>query len=220
MQIRKSLTDNILELKKETMSMANLSLEALKKAFITYETGDQTLGLEVMKADDAVDAYEESIAKQALKVLWREQPVAKDLRFVTGILKMITDIERIGDHAADIAYMTKNINHIPDAKVLKHAKAMMNNLETMYVMTIEALDMSNTELAKKVIQEDESVNALYKKAITDITNMIKEDTLEPEEAVYSLMVLKYLEKVGDHATNIAEWIIFTLTGIHKRTELY
>lgn len=220
MQVRRSLVENIQQIKQETMTMAQLSLEALKKAFITYQTGDQTLGLEVMKADDAIDAFEESIAKHTLKVLWKEQPVASDLRFVTGILKMVTDIERIGDHAADIAYMTKNINHVPDQKVVKLAKAMMDNLETMYLMTIQALEMNNEALAQKVILEDESVNALYKKAITEITLMIKEDSLEPEEAVYSLMVLKYLEKVGDHATNIAEWIIFTLTGIHKRTELY
>jgi phosphate transport system protein len=90
----------------------------------------------------------------------------------------------------------------------------------MLLMTIQALEMNNEALALKVIAEDETVNKIYKSAITKIIDMIKEDTLEAEEAVYSLMLLKYLEKVGDHATNIAEWIIFTLTGIHKRTELY
>jgi phosphate transport system protein len=220
MQVRRSLVENMQQIKKETMTMAQLSLDALKKAFLTYQKGDHVLGLEVMKSDDAIDQYEESIAKHALKILWREQPVASDLRFVTGILKMITDIERIGDHAADIAYMTKNIDHIPDVKVITLAKTIMEKLETMYLMTIQALEMNNEALAQKVILEDEEINRLYKHAITEITQMIKDDVLETEEAVYSLMMLKYLEKVGDHATNIAEWIIFTLTGIHKRTELY
>lgn len=220
MQIRKNLVENIQSIKSETISMAHLSLDALRRAFICYQTSNHELGLEVMKADDAIDAYEESIAKQTLKVLWREQPVASDLRFVTGVLKMVTDIERIGDHAADIAYMTKNIDHTPNAEIVVCAKEMMDNLDMMLLMTIQALEMNNEALALKVIAEDESVNKIYKGAISKIIDMIKEDTLEAEEAVYSLMLLKYLEKVGDHATNIAEWIIFTLTGIHKRTELY
>jgi phosphate transport system protein len=133
---------------------------------------------------------------------------------------MLTDIERFGDHASDIAYMTKNINHLPNSEIVSRAKDMMEHLDMMYLMTIQALEMNNEALALKVIAEDEAVNAIYKGAIKKIIEMIKEETLEPEEAVYSLMLLKYLEKVGDHATNIAEWIIFTITGIHKRTELY
>jgi phosphate transport system protein len=220
MQIRRSLVENIQVIKSETIAMARLSLESLRNAFICYQTSNHELGLQLMEADDAIDAYEENIAKQTLKVLWREQPVAKDLRFVTGILKMVTDIERIGDHAADIAYMTKNIDHTPNAEIVLRAKEMMDNLDMMLLMTIQALEMNNEALALKVIAEDESINKIYKSAITKIIDMIKKDSLEAEEAVYSLMLLKYLEKVGDHATNIAEWIIFTLTGIHKRTELY
>ena len=96
----------------------------------------------------------------------------------------------------------------------------MNTLESMYYITIEALQTNNETLAQKVIKEDQEINSVFKIALKTITEMLKSDLIEAEEAVYSLMILKYLEKIGDHATNISEWIIFTKTGVHKRTELY
>lgn len=220
MQVRKTLVLSMQALKKEVIDMAELTLDNIKKAFHAFQEADQVAAKNTLKLDDAVDAAEEAIAKHALQVIWREQPVASDLRLVTGILKMITDIERIGDHACDVAYMTTNINAKPNAHVLSLATKLMNNLEAMYKMTIEALELNNEALAQKVIEEDEQINLVYKEALSKITDMLKKDQIEAEEAVYSLMILKYLEKIGDHATNIAEWIIFTLTGIHKKTELY
>lgn len=220
MQVRKTLVLSMQALKKEVVDMAELTLVNIKKAFHAFQHASQEEAQAVLKLDDAVDAAEESIAKHALQVIWREQPVASDLRLVTGILKMITDIERIGDHACDIAYMTTNIKTKPNQHVVLLATKLMNNLESMYNMTIQALELNNEALAHKVIEEDENINVVYKEALAKITDMLKKDQIEPEEAVYSLMILKYLEKIGDHATNIAEWIIFTLTGIHKKTELY
>ena len=220
MQVRKTLVLSMQALKKEVIDMAELTLVNIKKAFHAFQTGNQEEAKATLQLDDAVDTAEESIAKHALQVIWREQPVASDLRLVTGILKMITDIERIGDHACDVAYMTTHIDSKPNEHVLLLATKLMNNLESMYNMTIQALELNNEALAHKVIEEDESINQIYKEALAKITDMLKKDQIEPEEAVYSLMILKYLEKIGDHATNIAEWIIFTLTGIHKKTELY
>ena len=220
MQVRKTLVLSMQALKKEVIDMAELTLVNIKKAFHAFQTANQEEAKATLQLDDAVDAAEESIAKHALQVIWREQPVASDLRLVTGILKMITDIERIGDHACDVAYMTTHIDSKPNEHVLLLATKLMNNLESMYNMTIQALELNNEALAHKVIEEDESINQIYKEALAKITDMLKKDQIEPEEAVYSLMILKYLEKIGDHATNIAEWIIFTLTGIHKKTELY
>jgi phosphate transport system protein len=220
MQVRKSLVEAMQRLKGETIEMAELTLELIKEAFQAFQDGDVSAAKNIMKKDDLVDQFEEKIAKHALKVIWREQPVASDLRLVTGILKMITDIERIGDHASDIAYMTTFLKDKMNVKLEPIAREMMKDLENMYLMTIQALEMNNEALAQKVIEADESVNKGYKKALKLVTDLIKKEEIDAESAVHTLMILKYLEKVGDHAGNIAEWIIFTLTGIHKTTELY
>lgn len=220
MQVRKSLVESMQRLKGESIEMAELTLELIKEAFAAFQTGDVDAANNIMKKDDLVDQYEEKIAKHALKVIWREQPVASDFRLVTGILKMITDIERIGDHASDIAYMTTFLKEKMNTKLAPIAVEMMTDLENMYLMTIQALEMNNEALAQKVIESDEAVNKGYKKALKLVTELIKSDEIDAESAVHTLMILKYLEKVGDHAGNIAEWIIFTLTGIHKTTELY
>jgi len=220
MQVRKSLVEAMQRLKGETIEMAELTLELIKEAFAAFQSGNVEAAKEIMKKDDLVDQYEERIAKHALKVIWREQPVASDFRLVTGILKMITDIERIGDHASDIAYMTTFLKDKMNVKLEPIAREMMKDLENMYLMTIQALEMNNEALAQKVIEADESVNKGYKKALKLVTDLIKKEEIDAESAVHTLMILKYLEKVGDHAGNIAEWIIFTLTGIHKTTELY
>lgn len=220
MQVRKSLVEAMQRLKGETIEMAELTLELIKEAFQAFQIGDVSAAKNIMKKDDLVDQFEEKIAKHALKVIWREQPVASDLRLVTGILKMITDIERIGDHASDIAYMTTFLKDKMNLKLEPIAREMMNDLENMYLMTIQALEMNNEALAQKVIDADENVNKGYKKALKLVTELIKKEEIDAESAVHTLMILKYLEKVGDHAGNIAEWIIFTLTGIHKTTELY
>lgn len=220
MQVRKSLVEAMQRLKKESVEMAKLTLELIKEAFDAFQNADKSAAKAIMKKDDLVDQYEEKIAKHALKVIWKEQPVASDLRLVTGILKMITDIERIGDHASDIAYMTSFIREKMNEKIEPVAKEIISNLESMYLMTIQALEMNNEALAQQVIEADEAVNKGYKNALKLVTELIKKDEIEAETAVYTLMILKYLEKVGDHAGNIAEWIIFTLTGIHKTTELY
>lgn len=220
MKPRQSLVDAMERLNRESIEMASLALSHLQQAFHAFEKADHEEAKHVMTLDDLVDQYEEKIAKHALKVIWKEQPVASDLRLVTGILKMITDIERIGDHASDIAYMTTQLKKALDSSVHPLATKIMSNLETMYLLTIEALKKHDEILAKEVIKQDDMINTGYKDALKHVTTLIKEEKIEAEEAVHILMVLKYLEKIGDHATNIAEWIIFTLTGIHKHTELY
>ena len=220
MEARKSLNVSIEKLKKEVIEMAELSFENIKGAFSAFKNASHSEASKILKLDDAVDEAEEAIAKHALRVIWKEQPVATDLRIVTAILKMITDIERIGDHACDIAYMTTQLKEIPHEKIVGLATKLMNTLESMYYITIEALQTNNETLAQKVIKEDQEINSVFKIALKTITEMLKSDLIKAEEAVYSLMILKYLEKIGDHATNISEWIIFTKTGVHKRTELY
>ena len=220
MTLRQSLLQSIEELKKEVAAMADLALANLREGLVAFKTTDQELANQVMRKDDEVDRYEEEIAKQALKIIWKEQPVASDLRLVTGILKLITDLERIGDHASDIAEMTLHLDKTRNMRVMPISSKMAEIVEEMVLESIQALVKVDVDLARKVIDKDDAVDDLFQQLITKMTKELKEDKLDPNEAIYVLMVGKYFERVGDHAVNIAEWIIFMKSGTHKNTLLF
>ncbi len=220
MTLRQSLLQSIEELKKEVAAMADLALANLREGLIAFKMTDQELAKQVMRKDDEVDRYEEEIAKQALKIIWKEQPVASDLRLVTGILKLITDLERIGDHASDIAEMTLHLTKTRNMRVMPVSSKMAEIVEEMVLESIQALVKVDVDLARKVIDKDDAVDELFQQLIAKMTKELKEDKLDPNEAIYVLMVGKYFERVGDHAVNIAEWIIFMKSGTHKNTLLF
>jgi len=220
MTLRASLMASIEALKKEVALMADYALANLREGLISFKTNNFELAKEVMKKDEEVDRYEEEIAKQALKIIWKEQPVASDLRLVTGILKLITDLERIGDHASDIAEMTLHLENTRNQRVMPISTKMSEIVEHMVLSSIDALVKVDGELAHKVILMDDEVDELFQKLILKMTNELKEEKIDPNEAIYTLMVAKYFERVGDHAVNIAEWIIFMVSGLHKNTLLF
>ena len=220
MTLRQSLMTSIEELKKEVASMADLALSNLREGLKAFKTNDLVLAKEVMAKDEDVDQYEEEIAKQALKIIWKEQPVAGDLRLVTGILKLITDLERIGDHASDVAEMTLHLSDARNQRVMPITSKMAEHVERMVLKSIEGLVKVDEKLANEVISEDDEVDDLFQNLISKMTQELKEDHIEPNEAIYILMVAKYFERVGDHAVNIAQWIIFMVKGTHKNTLLF
>jgi phosphate transport system protein len=185
-----------------------------------FKNNDLELAKVVIKKDDQVDQYEEEIAKQALKIIWREQPVASDLRLVTGILKLITDLERIGDHATDIAEMTLHLEGSLNKRVLPITSKMAEIVEEMVLLSIKGLVHVNEEIAQEVIKKDDLVDELFQQLITKMTTELKNDKIDANELIYVLMVAKYFERVGDHAVNIAQWIIFMVKGTHKNTLLF
>jgi len=220
MTLRQTLEQAIEDLKKEVAKMADFALYNLREGLNAFKTTNFELARQVMKADDEVDRFEEEIAKMALKIIWKEQPVASDLRLVTGILKLITDLERIGDHASDIAEMTLHLEDNRNQRVLPLTSKMAEIVEEMVLKSIQALVRVDESLAETIIQTDESVDQLFQDVISYITAELKKETIDPNEAIYVLMVAKYFERVGDHAVNIAEWIIFIAKGKHKNTMLF
>lgn len=220
MTLRQSLMTAIEELKKEVAAMADLALENLKEGLKAFKTNDFVLAKEVMAKDEEVDHYEEEIAKKALKIIWKEQPVASDLRLVTGILKLITDLERIGDHASDVAEMTLHLSNIRNQRVMPITSKMAERVEHMVLKSIQGLVNVNEVLAEEVIDEDDEVDELFQSLIHKMTLELKNEAIDPNEAIYILMVAKYFERVGDHAVNIAQWIIFMVKGTHKNTLLF
>jgi phosphate transport system protein len=220
MALRQTLQLSIESLKKEVANMADLALSNLRDGLIAFKTSNHQLAKEVIAKDDEVDRFEEEIAKQALKIIWKEQPVASDLRLVTGILKLITDLERIGDHASDIAEMTLHLEENRNQRMLPITSKMAEIVEEMVLKSIKALVKVDQVIANEVISKDDEVDTLFQQLIQKMTNELKNDKLEANEAIYVLMVAKYFERVGDHAVNIAEWIIFMVKGTHKNTLLF
>ncbi|MDD3113953.1 MAG: phosphate signaling complex protein PhoU [Candidatus Izemoplasmatales bacterium] len=220
MTLRQTLEQAIEDLKKEVAKMADFALYNLREGLNAFKTTNFELARQVMKADDEVDRFEEEIAKMALKIIWKEQPVASDLRLVTGILKLITDLERIGDHASDIAEMTLHLEDNRNQRVLPLTSKMAEIVEEMVLKSIQALVRVDESLAETIIQTDDSVDQLFQDVISYVTAELKKETIDPNEAIYVLMVAKYFERVGDHAVNIAEWIIFIAKGKHKNTMLF
>ncbi len=220
MSLRHTLQESIEELKQEVTGMADLALHNLREGLKAFKDADMELAKQVIKGDDDVDFYEEKIAKQALKIIWKEQPVATDLRFVTGVLKLITDLERIGDHASDIAEMTLHLEGKQNKRVLPITSTMAEIVEKMVLKAIEALIRIDVELANEVIKMDDDVDSLFRELILKMTSELKHDKIDPNDAIYTSMVAKYFERVGDHAVNIAQWIIFIEKGTHKNTLLF
>jgi len=183
------------------------AVEALKdgtdeKRQLTYET------------DKVIDDREREIETICLKLLLQQQPVAKDLRLISAALKMISDMERIGDQAYDIAEITENIKDDGRRICAEHIDKMTAEVIEMVTKSIDSFVKKDLGLANRVIMEDDIVDDLFVDIKNDLLNAVAEDRSWGEYFIDVLMIAKYLERIGDHAVNIAEWVIFSVTGKH------
>lgn len=197
----------------EMGSMIEKSIETAVKAMVNQ---DVELANRVIESDDEIDQQERQIEDLCLKLLLQQQPVAKDLRLISSALKMVTDMERIGDHATDISEITIALADKSYIKKLEHIQQMAKETMIMLVKSIEAFVNKDIEEADYVIKRDDVVDDLFSKVKTELVQMIHENVDVGEQATDLLMVAKYLERIGDHATNISEWVIFSITGTHPR----
>ena len=188
------------------------SIETAIKALVNQ---DVDLARHAIEADEEIDRQERIIEDLCLKLLLQQQPVAKDLRLISSALKMITDMERIGDHASDISEITIALADQPYIKKLEHIQQMAKETMIMLVGSIEAFVDKDLEKANEVIKRDDVVDDLFDKVKKELIQMIHENADKGEQAADLLMVAKYMERIGDHATNISEWVIFSITGEHK-----
>lgn len=203
-----TLNDELIEMG----SMIEKSIETAIKALVNQ---DVDLARHAIEADEEIDRQERIIEDLCLKLLLQQQPVAKDLRLISSALKMITDIERIGDHASDISEITIALADQPYIKKLEHIQQMAKETMIMLVGSIEAFVDKDLEKANEVIKRDDIVDDLFDKVKKELIQMIHENADKGEQAADLLMVAKYMERIGDHATNISEWVIFSITGEHK-----
>ena len=197
----------------ELIQMGALCEEAISKAAKALEEGSRTLAEKVRPLESEIDQMERDIETLCLKLLLQQQPVARDLRQISAAMKIITDMERIGDQAADIAeiilvmlsegYMPEDVGHI---------REMAAETIRMVTESVDSYVRQDTEQAKLVIDHDDIVDRYFTQVRKVLIRNVVEEPSSGEHVLDLLMIDKYLERIGDHAVNIAEWVIFSVTG--------
>lgn len=208
--MRSKFDEQLNLLNQEMMHMGAMIEDRIKQAIEALINRNAELAAEVMESDNEVDREQKSIENICFNLLMQQQPVARDLRVISAAMKMVTDMERIGDHAADISEITIMMAGMSGARQLDDIKKMATETVIMLIQSIEAYVEKDMEKAKRVIAGDDVVDELFDKNKSEIIDMIHQDPSCGEQAADLLMVAKYFERIGDHATNIAEWVIFAL----------
>jgi len=180
---------------------------------------DVELAQRIIESDDVIDEKEKELESLCLKVILQQQPVAGDLRLVSSILKITTDLERIGDHASDISEMTQLLSKTQYISKLEHIPKMTTATMQMVTGSIDAFVKKDLERAKAVIASDDTVDELFTLAKTELIELIKQNPDNGDQAIDLIIIAKYFERIGDHATNIAEWVVFSITGKHKNIRI-
>ncbi|MGN0700851.1 MAG: phosphate signaling complex protein PhoU [Oscillospiraceae bacterium] len=198
----------------EMIEMGAMCEEAIALASKALTTGDVSLAKNVVPISSDIDRKERDIETRCLRLLLQQQPVAKDLRQISAALKMITDMERIGDQAEDIAEIITYLEG-RTAEDTIHIRDMAAETIVMVTDSVDAYVKRDIELAKSVIAHDDKVDDFFDRIKRSLIKMVTENPENGEFALDLLMIAKYFERIGDHAVNIAEWVIFSVTGEHK-----
>lgn len=201
----------------ELITMGALCEEVISGAAKALLDGDSGLRETVLAAERDINQKERDIESLCMKLLLQQQPVARDLRTISSALKMISDMERIGDQAADIAEMVDYVKDtVAQGKV--HITNMARAAVSMVTESVEAFVQADMKLAQKVVQDDDKVDELFSKVRKELIQSLKDESGNPEAILDLLMIAKYFERIGDHAVNIAEWVEYSITGVHKSSE--
>jgi len=214
MELRHYFDKELEVLHTDLIKMANMVEESIENTIIALKKQDINLAREIYLNDDVIDYYERKIEKSCLNLIARQQPLAKDLRSIGTALKIITDLERIADHSADIAEITIFMAKEKYIKPLIDLPKMAECARLMVVKAIDAYIRQDVELAKQVCASDDEVDELFEKIKLELSSFMKDDPLSIDQVINLLFITKYLERMGDHATNIAEWVVFNVTGEH------
>ena len=213
--MRKRFDSQLMELNRMLIEMGALIEDAINLAIKALMSQDAALAEKAVNGDVEIDDMEREIERLCLKLLLQQQPVARDLRTISSALKMITDMERIGDHASDISEITIMLSDKEYIKKLEHIPQMAETTIEMLTDSIDAFVKKDIELAKQVIENDDKVDDLFETVKQDLIELILKDATNGGQALDLMMIAKYFERIGDHAQNIAEWVMFSITGEHK-----
>ncbi|MCL2106068.1 MAG: phosphate signaling complex protein PhoU [Oscillospiraceae bacterium] len=217
--MRSRFDEQLNQLNENLIEMGAMVEDAITKSVKALKERDVEASRKIERDDHLINEKEKEIESLCLKLLLNQQPVARDLRTISTALKMITDIERIGDHAADIAEICVHLpveSHVTDIEpIAAMAKATMR----MVRASIEAYVKKDLALAQSVTEMDDEVDELFIAVRQDMIALVHKDPNDGSEAFDIMQIAKYFERIGDHAVNIGEWVVFSITGIHKNTRI-
>ena len=202
----------------EMIRMGAMCEEVIALASSALVKGDTETAARIAPLDKEIDQKERDIENLCMKLILQQQPVARDLRQISAALKMITDMERIGDQAEDIAEIITFLNG-RTAEEHSQIREMAKAAIKMVTDSVDAYVKHDTELAERVIAYDDVVDEYFDSVKTNLIGMIAENPTDGEYALDLLMIAKYFERIGDHATNIAEWVLYSVTGVRGEGEI-
>ena len=197
----------------ELIQMGALCEDAIAAASEALLRGDEALARSAQEAEREIDQKEREVEGLCLKLLLQQQPVARDLREISSALKMISDLERIGDQAADIAELTR-FARLPKGSGRVRIGEMATAVIRMVTDSVDSFVKRDLELARSVCAQDDKVDDLFNQVKKELIALIADDAASGELWLDLIMVAKYLERIGDHATNVAEWVEYGITGVH------
>lgn len=207
------------ELHRRLEEMGDFAEKAIDMLAEAFERRDGEKASEIIRNDRIISDMERSIEAKCLSIITRQQPVAGDLRAVTAVLKAVTDIERIGDHAVDMAELFLRLGDAQPEAISVHLPAMLDAAREMVHEAVGAFVTGGTDAAERVILGDDIVDGLFNRVKYDVIKSLKAEKENADHCIDLMMFAKYLEKVGDHAVNIAEWAIFKETGSIDKVRL-
>ena len=211
--MRNKFDEQLQRLHVELIQMGAVCEDAISAAAEALLKGDESLVPAALEAERDLDRREREVENLCLKLLLQQQPVARDLREISAALKMISDLERIGDQAADIAELVSYVR-VPDGSGVLHIADMTRAVIGMVTDSVDSFVKKDLELARAVCAADDQVDALFDQVKRELIDMIAADAAWGQQGLDLLMVAKYLERIGDHATNVAEWVEYSITGVH------
>ena len=191
----------------------------IERTFEAFGKNDRDALQKIIGGDGDVDRMEKDIEAKCLSLMLRQQPVAKDLRHISMALKVVTDLERIGDHAVDIAELAMRLDQKDAQSMIEYLPEMVENVKTMLRESINAFVKKDRELARSMEERDDVIDGLFNRVKQEAVKLLKEDGAESDKVVDLLMLAKYLERIGDHAVNVCEWTEFFDTGLVKNVRI-
>lgn len=215
--MRRGFDAQLEQLNNKLIVMGSLIETAIAMTIKALIDQDKEHAQKTIDFDEQIDQKEKDIEALCLKLILQQQPVARDLRTVSAALKMITDMERIGDQAADISEIALLLADTPYIKKLEHISLMAEETAKMVTEAVDAYVRGDLDKARTVIENDDIVDDYFDAVKEDLIGMISQDVRNGSQALDLLMIAKYFERIGDHAVNIAEWVEFSITGVHRRS---
>lgn len=215
MSIRNKYESELNNVFNKLIAMCHATEIAIEKSMTALKQRDGELSKEVMREDKKIDNMEREIEQDCLKILLMEHPVASDFRDVSAALKMITDLERIADQAADISEISLQFGEEKFIKEPEHITLMARLATSMVKDGVTSYINRDLEMARSLDSRDDKVDELFESIKSDLVELIRQNPENADQAILFMMIAKYLERIGDHAVNIGEWVEYAVTGYHK-----